>query len=114
MRTIKRLFVSFLLLPLLLSILQVSILQGNTPINNTDQQAANPQHNPNMLYNCVDCSYNQYDGFSDKVFNSSYDPIISYEQPKRVKILIQDNNCPNCGLFEVSVREQPRRIANAK
>ena len=69
----------------------------------------------NMLYNCVDCSYKAPDGtYTQNILNDSMSPMITYEQPMKVKILVQDNNCPNCGLFEVSVRANSKKLANTK
>lgn len=57
------------------------------------------------IYNCVDCSYNSVPNAGAPNM-SSRGTVIVYEEPRSVKVFIQNYSCPQCGLFEVSVREK--------
>jgi hypothetical protein len=61
------------------------------------------------MYNCVDCEYSKTDIDRNMVYNELV-PYIMYQEPKKVKLYIQNFNCDNCKMFEVSVRKEMKKF----
>ena len=59
----------------------------------------------NSIYNCVDCQYDNTQNFD----NVNVLPVVSshivYQQPLNTQVLVKNYSCPECGLFEVSIRK---------
>jgi predicted RNA-binding Zn-ribbon protein involved in translation (DUF1610 family) len=58
-----------------------------------------------IIYNCVDCQYDQNKDFENIDFTTGVSSNIVYQQPQNVRLLIQNYSCPKCGLFAVSIRK---------
>jgi len=53
---------------------------------------------------CVDPSYSSSEDVGAFNIIQSH-PTIVYQKPEKIKTLIQNYSCKNCGLFEISVRK---------
>ena len=72
-------------------------------------------HASNVLYNCVDCLYNDDGGASMALYSTfTQDAKITFEQPRNVSVYVQNYSCMSCGLFEVSVRQSPKQLLDTK